>query len=306
MMRSHALALCILIASAGVAGAAEELSDGDPAGSSAATEQTPKTICALIESAAATHGIPIDFFTRLIWKESAFRQNAVSPRGAQGIAQFMPATAALRELVDPFDPVEAIPASAHYLKDLVGRFGDLGVAAGAYNAGEERVARWLAGDGGLPWETQDYVLAITGRTIDDWSRPEPVLPTNAALPTPIPALPTPQSNANCLTIAAALGKPGAGADLVASITPAAWALWGVQVAGNFSLNRAMVSYSGLQKRYGAVLGGQAPMIVRIINRSRGAAPLFQLRVPAGSRDQANAICKKLHALGGDCLVLRTH
>lgn len=121
MLRSLALGLSFLFASGDLAGAAGKGSDGDPAASPVATEQTPKTICALIESAAAAHGIPIDFFTRLIWKESAFRQNAVSPKGAQGIAQFMPATAALRQLVDPFDPVQAIPASAHYLKDLVVR-----------------------------------------------------------------------------------------------------------------------------------------------------------------------------------------
>jgi hypothetical protein len=296
-MRWIALACSIFIASAELLRAAEETPGSDPAADAGATDQTPKTICALIETAAAANGIPIDFFTRLIWKESTFRQGVVSPKGAEGIAQFMPGTAALRRLSDPFDPEEAVPASARYLKDLVARFGNLGLAAAAYNAGEARVAGWLATGGSLPWETQDYVLAITGRAIEEWSRPEPLLPTGAAL------LP-PEPDANCLTIAGLLAKPGAGAYLATSIPKAPWAPWGVQVAGNFSLNHAMASYSVLQKRYGAILAGQLPMVVRAVNRSRGWAPLFQIRVPADSRDHANAICQKLHASGGACVVMR--
>src|SRR5690606_34078460 len=102
------------------------------------TEQTAH-ICHLIESSAATDGIPVDFFTRLIWQESSFRSHAVSPKGAQGIAQFMPTTAAERGLADPFDPEQAIPASARYLRELHDRLGNLGLAAAAYNAGPDRV-----------------------------------------------------------------------------------------------------------------------------------------------------------------------
>jgi hypothetical protein len=92
----------------------------------------------------------------------------VSPKGAQGIAQFMPGTAALRKLSDPFDPARAIPASAHYLSDLSGMFGSLGLAAAAYNAGEQRVADWLSGAGQLPAETKNYVMFITGRSAEEW------------------------------------------------------------------------------------------------------------------------------------------
>jgi hypothetical protein len=249
-MRWLALACSCLVASAGFVRAAEGPSGSSPATDTGATDETPTTICALIETAAAANGIPIDFFTRLIWKESSFRQGAVSPKGAEGVAQFMPGTAAERQLSDPFDPVEAIPASARYLKDLVERFGNLGLAAGAYNAGDARMM-------------------------------------------------------DCLTVASSLAKPGAGADLVASIAKAPWAPGGVQVVGDFSLCRAIATYSMLQRRYGTILGGQPPMVVRTINRSRGTAPLFQIRVPTDSRDQADAICQKSHTLGGACVVMRS-
>src|SRR5882724_9509279 len=97
-----------------------------------------KALCTLIETAATENNLPVGFFTRLIWKESRFRSEAVSPKGAQGIAQFMPGTAEERGLEDPFDTATAIPASAHFLAELSQRFGNLGLAAAAYNAGPER------------------------------------------------------------------------------------------------------------------------------------------------------------------------
>jgi len=260
-------------------------------------DPTPQTICELIEHAAIANGIPIDFFTRLIWKESTFRQEAVSPKGAQGIAQFMPGTAALRGLGNPFDADQAIPASATYLSELVRRFGNLGLAAAAYNAGEARVTDWLAGAGGLPSETREYVVAISGRSADDWTRTQRVLPMDAALPLP--------ADIGCLTLTATLGKPDAAAKAVSSVPSGPSAPWGVQVAGDFSLSRAMAGYASVQRSYGGVLGTQPPMVIRTIKHSRGTAPLFQIRVPAGSADEANAICRRLHALGGACLVTRS-
>ncbi|MCB1495676.1 MAG: lytic transglycosylase domain-containing protein [Bauldia sp.] len=255
----------------------------------------PKTICSLIEDAAAAHRLPVGFFTRLIWKESRFRPDALSPKGAQGIAQFMPGTAALRELADPFDPIEAIPASAHYLRDLTDQFGNLGLAAAAYNSGERRVETWLAGSGGLPFETRSYVLSITGWTADEWNSEAAAGFTRT----------TEGRKEDCLELAARLAKPGAGSQLVAEYKKADWAPWGVQVAGNFSLNRAMAAYSRQQARYASVLGGQTPMVVRGVNRSMGNAPVFQIRVPAQTRQEASDICRRLKAAGGACLVLKT-
>src|SRR6266705_877468 len=102
----------------------------------------------MIVSAAKAQDLPLEFFARVIWQESRFRPDAVGPltrRGerAGGIAQFMPRTAAERGLRDPF--------------------GNLGLAAAAYNAGPQRVRDWVGGAGGLPAETRHYVAAITGR-----------------------------------------------------------------------------------------------------------------------------------------------
>jgi len=252
----------------------------------------------MIEAAATGAGIPVGFFTRLIWKESSFRAEAVSPKGAQGIAQFMPETAARRQLADPFNAVEAIPASASYLKELAARFGNLGLAAAAYNAGEKRVAQWIASGGSLPLETQDYVLAITGQPVDAWLRPEPPPPPEAGLSAPRP-------EGNCLSISAALSRRGAGSELAGVSQTAPRAPWGVQVTGNFSLSRAMASWAALRKRFQAVLADQPPMVIRAVNRSRGTAPFFQIRIPANTRQDADAICRKLHAMGGACIVVRT-
>ena len=103
----------------------------------------------------------------MIWQESRFQSDAVGPvtrsgQRAQGIAQFMPGTASERRLLDPFDPVQALPKSAEFLSELREQFGNLGLAAAAYNAGPRRVQEWLAGTGPMPQETRNYVAAITG------------------------------------------------------------------------------------------------------------------------------------------------
>ncbi|MFC0239170.1 lytic transglycosylase domain-containing protein [Rhodopseudomonas telluris] len=126
-----------------------------------------------VERAAQASAVPSDFFRRLIHQESAFDPNAVSSKGAQGVAQFMPATAAQRGLKNPFDPEEALVKSAELLKDLKNRFGNWGLAAAAYNAGPERVRRWLAGASRLPAETQNYVRIITGRVAEEWAQANP-------------------------------------------------------------------------------------------------------------------------------------
>jgi hypothetical protein len=92
----------------------------------------------------------------------------VSPAGAQGIAQFMPETAAHRGLRNPFDPREALPKAAELLSDLKERFGNLGLAAAAYNAGPRRIEEWLRGNVILPSETAAYVRITTGKSPAAW------------------------------------------------------------------------------------------------------------------------------------------
>src|SRR5436190_12982443 len=101
---------------------------------------TREAMCLMIESAARANGIPLEFFARVIWQESRFQSDAVGPvtrngQRAEGIAQFMPGTANERRLLDPFDPVQALPKSAEFLSELRNQFGNLGLAAAAYNAG---------------------------------------------------------------------------------------------------------------------------------------------------------------------------
>src|SRR3954462_13869672 len=94
------------------------------------TSELSQSLCPLIQSVAAKNELPVEFFARLIWQESRLRPDAVGPvtrsgpggggpgpRGgkrAQGIAQFMPATAAERFLLDAFDPAQALPKSAEF------------------------------------------------------------------------------------------------------------------------------------------------------------------------------------------------
>ena len=140
-----------------------------PARAQGESETIDQALCRMIEGAAARHRIPVDFFTRLIWQESSFRPGVSSRVGAQGVAQFMPGTASERGLANPFDPEQAVPKSAELLSELRSRFGNLGLAAAAYNGGPARVEAWLAGRGGLPGETRGYVSIITGRSADDWA-----------------------------------------------------------------------------------------------------------------------------------------
>jgi hypothetical protein len=126
-------------------------------------------ICAELARSALENDVPLNFFTRLIWQESRFNPRSVSRAGALGIAQFMPETARLRGLANPFDPKQALLKSAELLRDLINRFGNPGLAAAAYNAGPGRVIDWLAGRKQLPRETRAYVRIVTGLKATDWT-----------------------------------------------------------------------------------------------------------------------------------------
>ncbi len=109
------------------------------------------------QAAALDNGIPTDLFMRLIQQESGWNPNAVSPEGAIGLAQIMPATArALR--INPFVPSENLNGGARYLRSMFDRFGSWQLALAAYNAGPEAVEKYR----GVPpyAETQNYVQTI--------------------------------------------------------------------------------------------------------------------------------------------------
>jgi hypothetical protein len=140
-------------------------------------------VCTALIDAARANDLPPAFLARLIWQESRFDPSSVSSAGAQGIAQFMPQTASEVGLSDPYDPIEALPASARFLKRLHREFGNLGLAAAAYNAGSGRIRDWLANRQALPDETRRYVHVITGHSAERWTDDRTVL----ALPTQLPS-----------------------------------------------------------------------------------------------------------------------
>jgi Transglycosylase SLT domain len=139
-------------------------------------------ICEAVKAAAEEHDIPIGFFVRLLWQESRFRATEISSAGAQGIAQFMPQTAVEMGLKNPFDPLQAIPASAKFLRKLYDQFGNLGLAAAAYNAGGGRIEKWLSRRSSLPAETRAYVRIITGHKAEAWTDEE----STVHMPTDLP------------------------------------------------------------------------------------------------------------------------
>lgn len=287
--RPATLAVAVLVASAPVSGPAL-----------AQSETIDQALCRMIEGAAAAHHMPVDFFTRLIWQESSFRPGVVSGAGAQGVAQFMPGTAAERNLSDPFDPEQAIPKSAELLDELRARFGNLGLAAAAYNGGPARVEAWLAGRGGLPGETRSYVEIITGRSADDWANEA----RGAASAEPAEEAPP----TRCLVLAASFRR-GTDRRMMEAyrgpIEESPIAPWGVQVAGNFSKDRALASYARARERHGAILGEITPMVIGTRWRSRGTRAFYRVRIPAATRAAATEICGRLHKAGGACVVLKS-
>jgi hypothetical protein len=264
---------------------------------------TAASICLMAEAAAKANGLPFEFFARLIWQESRFRPDAVGPMTrsgdrARGIAQFMPRTASERGLLDPNDPVQALPKSAEFLRELLREFGNLGLAAAAYNAGPRRVRDWLDGRGSLPAETQRYVESITGRPAADWAKAtmSPTMSAQEQRPAPM----------NCDSMMALLREqPNVYlARLQQHVDKSAASPWGVQVSAGFSRERALASYSDVERRYRGSLSGLDPIIIATTLRSRGTLPFYQVRIGADTRADADRLCASLRKGGAACMVLR--
>jgi peptidoglycan DL-endopeptidase CwlO len=117
----------------------------------------PNQYASTIEQAAASNGIPPSLLSALLYHESRFEPGAVSSAGAEGIAQFMPTTAAGMG-INPLDPAQAINGAAQLLGSYTRQFGSYSDALAAYDAGASAVERY----GGVPpyAETQAYVPAV--------------------------------------------------------------------------------------------------------------------------------------------------
>jgi len=114
----------------------------------------------LIQEHASRHALQPDFVRAVIQAESAFNPRARSPKGAMGLMQLMPATAAEFQVTNPYDPAENIRAGVSYLKSLLTRFdNDVSLALAAYNAGPRAVEKY--GRAVPPYkETRNYVSRI--------------------------------------------------------------------------------------------------------------------------------------------------
>jgi Transglycosylase SLT domain len=289
---------CWSVAAHAQAGATPPTAIEKPADRSAETsapqlpnaQPTADDICRTIEQAAAENALPVEFFARVIWQESRFNALAVSPKGAEGIAQFMPQTAGGRGLADPFDPIQALRHSASYLHDLVTQFGNLGLAAASYNAGPGRVSAWLAGKRTLPGETRNYVAIVTGWTADEWASPAPPQNAEASIPQGVP----------CTRLANLILAPKDEAQRVAAYIPR----WGAQLTSNWSESRAWSTYRMLQKEYASLIGDREPIVMRARLPGMGAMPRTIIRIADDNRAPLDKLCAKLIVAGGACVVLR--
>jgi hypothetical protein len=234
--------------------------------------------------------LPVEFFVRVIWQESRFNALAVSRKGAQGIAQFMPATADYRGLVDPFDPIAALRHSASYLHELQQKFGNLGLAAAGYNAGPARVSAWLAGRRALPAETRNYVAIITGWTADEWASPSPPQAAETTIPQGVP----------CTRLANLILAPKEQAQRIAAYMPR----WGAQLTANWSESKAWATYRAIQKHYASLIGDREPIVVRSRGIGLGSALRYNIRIADDDRGYLERFCNKLIGAGGACVVLR--
>jgi hypothetical protein len=287
-MRSFAgsaVALALSVSLFIAVGLTEHASAAEPDEIGAAEgRQTPSqpvstdAICGVLAAAAAQNDLPTDFFARLIWQESQFDPAAVSRAGAQGVAQFMPATANWRGLSNPFDPLEAITQSAKLLRDLRREFGNLGLAAAAYNAGSGRVRDWLAGRRALPRETSAYVRIVTGYSPKQWVGASAGIGEMQS-----------EKSVPCREIAGFVARTPPPAT---KPTP----VWGVALVGGPTDETALAAYRRLEQKYASILGGRQAYVVHH-GLGRGSMGWAHVHVGADNRPGAEKLCADLRGAG---------
>jgi hypothetical protein len=281
------------------AGATPATSDnGESAHSSTAGElheapaqpATSDDVCRALEQSAAENALPVEFFARVIWQESRFDARAVSAKGAEGIAQFMPRTASWHGLADPFDPIASLQHSAAYLRELLTRFGNLGLAAAAYNAGPARVSAWLTSHRPLPGETRNYVALVTGWTADEWASSAPPEKADTTIPQGVP----------CTRLANLILAPKQERQRIAAYVPR----WGIQLAAHLSESTAWAIYRDRLKRFGSLIGDREPIVLHKEIPGMGRAKRYIITIADDDRSPLDKLCQKLIAADAYCDVLR--
>ncbi|MFV0410541.1 MAG: lytic transglycosylase domain-containing protein [Paracoccus sp. (in: a-proteobacteria)] len=250
-------------------------------------------VCRVIEREATQNGLDKNFLARLIWKESRFEPGAVSPVGAEGIAQFMPGTARIVGLHDPYNPAEAIRSSAAYLSRLSRFYGSVGIAAVAYNGGEGRADRFMRDGGTLPYETQDYVEAITGFNAWRWRDDPPTADKiDLRLDGDVPFLDA------CTRLAGNRELREFGTHPREQAAP-----WGVILASHPTRGGVQRQVNRLNRALRPILGGKNVTLVRRTLR-KGAPRVYTAQVGWNSRSGASTFCQKTRSIGLSCIVLK--
>ena len=268
-----------------------ELDDGRPRSSCIQLQSYTSDDCSAIERDEQAANLPPGFFARLIWQESHFNANVVSWAGAEGIAQFMPGTGRTLGLTNAYNPAEALWRSAHYLDQLYDKFGNLGLAAAAYNGGENRVARFIKGTGYLAAETIDYVQIVTGIPVTDWLVGD-VAKADYALSAD-------KSFAEaCIALAETSKFDKTFVPPTAIVQP-----WGIQLAAFFSSATARRAFSRMQADYASVLADEELMLVARRNPNFGRALRYRVEIGRQTRKEAEQLCASLKKAGGFCLVV---
>jgi hypothetical protein len=185
------------------------------------------------------------------------------------------------------------------LNELRHQFGNLGLAAAAYNAGPRRVQEWLAGSGSMPQETRNYVMAITGSPIEDWAKAGKGGNTGGKMPEAAP----PTSCRDLIALLKRAPNPFV-TELEQHITLSAAKLWGVQLAAGFDRNRAMASYARAMRRLRPVIGDQDPSLLATVLRNRGTRAFYQVRIGEDTRPAADTLCSRIRQAGEACFVLK--
>lgn len=249
--------------------------------------------CNAIKTFSTRHGLNTDFFARLIWQESRFDPNALSHANARGIAQFIPSTAKLRGLTDPYNPADALEHSAQYLAEMVRRYGNEGMAAIGYNGGERRAEGFLVGKGLAP-ETVNYVPIITGLNAEDWRNGKPkqqdmrLSKTESFLPA-------------CYAMAqkrriTPLARPKPPAP---KFKP-----WGVQVGFAQSKKAAQAAARSTTRSCRSVLGNEKAELIYKPHKVSTKKGYFFARFGRNSRDGAKKLCDTMRRKGCRCRVMQ--
>ncbi|WP_281859156.1 lytic transglycosylase domain-containing protein [Litoreibacter halocynthiae] len=246
-------------------------------------------LCQLIEASTKTHGLNPHFFTRLIWQESRFNPNALSPANAMGIAQFIRSTATKRGLKDPYNPADALDHSAQYLAEMVARYGNEGMAAIGYNGGEARAEGFLQGKGLAP-ETIDYVPIITGLEAEAWR--------DAA----------PTSHDMRLSKAGSFRNACYALAQKRQLTPLRKAPrykpWGVQMAADRSKQGARTQFKTRTASCRGTIAGEKLDVIYKKHRVAKLKGWYMARISRNTRGAAQSLCNNLRKQGCACAVYK--